>query len=844
MSSLRQSQSQKWSSELGELPAPAPSSAKDEEASGSCVDQVQQRSNYGSFAELSKLPRFRLMTDRPTPSHSLPSSHPVKKGQWHPDSENSDACSTKQLLNPGFSSLRSLQPTHASSAHAPFTEVRVPQSAQSVMPESVAIGFESLSLHTTSTKNTQNEKKSTCGSGQAVEFLSAHLPRPATGNDVSSSNLVNSKTTDKSSPAASANLDSSQKSLLSIQLEQSAAALAASSQQQKSSLLTSPPALAERSKAVVAVEKCIVETTTVRSSIASNQVSQTNNLDGTLNNGAIEKCQLNANPENAQQQVCENIPVTRKPSNNISIASTTSTFVSPAQTYSERSFHLERKPQHGRLHIFGPYVLGRTVGRGEYGRVKLGWRLKDKNDVSSDMPPQFAIKVVRTPAPNSSLAHRLSREIAILRHVGEHPHILRYYETVETAHHVGIVLGYASGGELFNYILTCRRLLDPEAAKMFAQLVSGVAYLHSRGIVHRDLKLENILLDGQRNVVIADFGFATTFGEAARLVGHRYGSLAGQDLFSTSCGSPCYAAPELVSCESGLYAGTQADVWSCGVILYAMLAGYLPFDDDPHNPMGANIPRLYRYICSAALAFPDFVSQTARHLLSAILTPNPKNRINLSQVMLHPYLRAHRSLFAKYNASPNHQPLPRHMRKRHVHRTSSDWCTNPTVSLSTDDITALNQSSPGFDLTKALHMSISFKPSALPSEAEMNDLCSSAHVAEKAKGLKRRSMKLLRPIPDKENSSITVLPRKPILSPITGGRRRRGPSKHRRAFSCACKPTQIHLEVLPSLTMQCETSRPYFSSPNNSISPQMSADEKFNYLKRVLGQFLPLGDGH
>jgi protein-serine/threonine kinase len=173
---------------------------------------------------------------------------------------------------------------------------------------------------------------------------------------------------------------------------------------------------------------------------------------------------------------------------------------------------------------------------------------------------------------------------------------------VETDRHIGIILEYASGGELFDYILTHRYLKDPPACRLFAQLVSGVGYLHKKGIVHRDLKLENLLLDRNRNIIITDFGFANVFdpndelGEledqlenpdvlkelesiamaAAGKTTDESGSLLsilgpGQprrrgDLMATSCGSPCYAAPELVVSD-GLYTGRKVDVWSCGVIL-------------------------------------------------------------------------------------------------------------------------------------------------------------------------------------------------------------------------------------------------------------------------------------
>lgn len=145
---------------------------------------------------------------------------------------------------------------------------------------------------------------------------------------------------------------------------------------------------------------------------------------------------------------------------------------------------------------------------------------------------------------------------------------------------------------------------------------------------------ENLLLDRNRNVIITDFGFANQFNSAK------------DDLMATSCGSPCYAAPELVVSE-GLYVGSAVDIWSCGVILYAMLCGYLPFDDDPANPDGDNINLLYKHILSSSLVFPDYVSPLARDLLDKMLVPDPTKRCDIQTIMDHPWLQQYRSLFAK-----------------------------------------------------------------------------------------------------------------------------------------------------------------------------------------------------
>jgi protein-serine/threonine kinase len=260
--------------------------------------------------------------------------------------------------------------------------------------------------------------------------------------------------------------------------------------------------------------------------------------------------------------------------------------VQPAPVAAPRSRqeHLRQAPVSRKEVKFGDYILGQTLGEGEFGKVKMGWK--------KDSTVQVAIKLIRKEslAGNTTRLPKIYREISILREL-QHPNIVRLHEFVETERHMGIILEYASGGELFDYILNHRYLKDPAARRLFAQLVSGVGYLHKKGIVHRDLKLENLLLDRNKHIIITDFGFANTFdpndelGEEIERNLHdksyvkregldkiiarkdgREGTYRRGDLMQTSCGSPCYAAPELVVSD-GLYTGRKVDVWSCGVIL-------------------------------------------------------------------------------------------------------------------------------------------------------------------------------------------------------------------------------------------------------------------------------------
>ncbi|TXT11032.1 hypothetical protein VHUM_01783 [Vanrija humicola] len=274
----------------------------------------------------------------------------------------------------------------------------------------------------------------------------------------------------------------------------------------------------------------------------------------------------------------------------------------------------------------GQYILLQTLGEGEFGKVKLG--------VHSDYGVEVAIKLIRRgQLDDETRANKVEREIEVLKSL-KHPNIVRMLDVIDTAKYIGIVLEFAGGGELFDYILANRYLKEKDASRLFAQLISGVDYLHQKNIVHRDLKLENLLLDKHRNIIITDFGFANRFenGES--------------DLMATSCGSPCYAAPELVVSE-GLYAGSAVDVWSCGVILYAMLSGYLPYDDDPANPDGDNINLLYKYIMTTPLNFPDHMSRFATHLLLMMLVPDPTLRCTIPQIQDHAWLENYRDLFLR-----------------------------------------------------------------------------------------------------------------------------------------------------------------------------------------------------
>ncbi|KAI0776661.1 Pkinase-domain-containing protein [Trametes elegans] len=324
---------------------------------------------------------------------------------------------------------------------------------------------------------------------------------------------------------------------------------------------------------------------------------------------------------------------------------------------------LEYAAAHPRRTIpkFGPYLLLQTLGEGEFGKVKLGLHMQWGEEV--------AVKLIRRGNIDSSVRmSKVEREIEVLRTL-KHPNIVRLYDVIETDKYIGIILEYASGGELFDHILAHRYLREKDACKLFSQLISGVWYIHQKKIVHRDLKLENLLLDRHRNVIITDFGFANRFEHRA------------DDLMQTSCGSPCYAAPELVISD-GLYVGSAVDIWSCGVILYAMLAGYLPFDDDPANPDGDNINLLYKYIVNTPLSFPDYISEDARDLLSIMLVPDPARRADLPTIMAHKWLAPYAHVFEKTVPELEHTAIEQHHQKRLAYQRQMKQAASAEASAS------------------------------------------------------------------------------------------------------------------------------------------------------------------
>ena len=252
----------------------------------------------------------------------------------------------------------------------------------------------------------------------------------------------------------------------------------------------------------------------------------------------------------------------------------------------------------------GHYTIGRTIGKGTFGKVKLG--------AHSLTGEKVAVKILeKDKIKDSSDVERVSREIKILKLV-KHPNVIGLYEIIETQKQLYLIMEYACGGELFDYIVARSRLKEQQACLFFQQLLSGIEYLQRVGVVHRDLKPENLLLDENKNLKIVDFGLSNLY--------------RAEETLKTACGSPCYAAPEMIAGKR--YHGSRVDVWSCGVVLFAMLCGYLPFEDP-------NTSLLYKKILGGEYKCAPWVSPEAQDLMRRILNTNPDHRYTVEQIRAH-----------------------------------------------------------------------------------------------------------------------------------------------------------------------------------------------------------------
>lgn len=263
----------------------------------------------------------------------------------------------------------------------------------------------------------------------------------------------------------------------------------------------------------------------------------------------------------------------------------------------------------------GKYEIGKTLGEGTFGKVKYA--------INSETGEKVAIKVLdKERIQKQNMGNQIKKEISIMKMV-KHENVVKLYEVLASRTKIFIVLELITGGELFDKIVAEGRFDENTARFYFRQLIKGLKYCHGQGVCHRDLKPENLLLDVNANLKISDFGLSALYSGSPEDEGRA-------TLLHTTCGTPNYVAPEVLA-DKG-YDGRAADVWSCGVILYVLLAGFLPFDE-PH------MSALFRKIQKAEYSFPPWFSKPIRNLISRILVPNPADRYNVADIENDPWFR-------------------------------------------------------------------------------------------------------------------------------------------------------------------------------------------------------------
>ncbi|XP_074590970.1 CBL-interacting serine/threonine-protein kinase 21 [Curcuma longa] len=252
--------------------------------------------------------------------------------------------------------------------------------------------------------------------------------------------------------------------------------------------------------------------------------------------------------------------------------------------------------------MVGKYELKRTIGEGMFAKVKLGVEVESNAAV--------AVKIIdKKTVIKNNLMYQVKMEISTMKLL-DHPNIVKIHEVIATKTKIYLVMEYVAGGQLSDKLDYLKKIDEKEARKYFHQLIDAVDYCHSRGVYHRDLKPENLLLDSKGNLKVSDFGLSVLKKPG--------------DLLSTACGSPSYVAPEVIIHKS--YDGAAADIWSCGVVLFELLAGFLPFQD-------RSLTNLYRKIAMADYIFPVWFTHAQKKLISKILEPLPTNRARTSDIM-------------------------------------------------------------------------------------------------------------------------------------------------------------------------------------------------------------------
>ncbi|KAJ7182737.1 Pkinase-domain-containing protein [Mycena crocata] len=298
-----------------------------------------------------------------------------------------------------------------------------------------------------------------------------------------------------------------------------------------------------------------------------------------------------------------------------------------------------------KIRVVGNYTLGKVIGEGAYGKVRMGTHRLTSVRVAIKQIPK-------------AMSASLTREIHHHRQL-HHPHVTQMYEVIATESSIWIVTELCCGGELFDYLVEKGRLSEDETKLIFGQLCLAVAYLHDKGIVHRDLKLENVLLDERCRVKLGDFGFTREFERGA--------------FMETFCGTTGYASPEML--QGRKYLGPEVDVWSLGIILYCLLTGTLPFDDDDENIMRQKI-------IIGEFEDPEWLSDESRDLIKNILQQDPTKRLPISQILTHSWF-----------SGPTAAPVRADTIDSHLSSAASDSASEPN-RLFPDDVYSSTPTTP------------------------------------------------------------------------------------------------------------------------------------------------------
>ncbi|PON74568.1 Calcium/calmodulin-dependent/calcium-dependent protein kinase [Parasponia andersonii] len=317
--------------------------------------------------------------------------------------------------------------------------------------------------------------------------------------------------------------------------------------------------------------------------------------------------------------------------------------------------------------VFGKYEMGRLLGKGTFAKVYYGKEMGSGESV--------AIKVInKDQVRKEGLMDQIQREISVMRMV-RHPNVVELREVMATKTKIFFVMEYVRGGELFSKVAR-GRLREDLARRYFQQLISAVDFCHSRGVSHRDLKPDNLLLDENGDLKISDFGLSALPEQ-----------LRNDGLLHTQCGTPAYVAPEVLRKKG--YDGPKADIWSCGVILFVLLAGFLPFQDE-------NIMKMYRKVFKAEFECPPWFSPESKRLICKLLVPDPDRRITIPGIMRVPWF--HRG-FSRPVLFSTQEPPPSPVFEDDRKSSNNDEKTAPSSPKFFNAFEFISSMSSGFDLS-------------------------------------------------------------------------------------------------------------------------------------------------